>query len=168
MTAQRTLRVVPPVPTEFYVPDALARSFERSGRDEKPLRLVSSSLHVVEGGGAHACRYRPTARDVAREQRMGVRDVVAAVLVAIAFCAFAATWLGHVAESSASAQVGVGYERVVVQEGESLWTLAEDHPVAGMTTREVVDLVSSHNGLTSSVLQPGQAIMMPTTAGADA
>ena len=131
---------------------------------------AASALVVLPGGRgsqAHACRYRPTASDVARDQRLHLRDVVVGVALALvlaaAACLAAGLVRGHASVASA-AQEQVAFESVAVQSGDTLWELAEAHPVRGLTTQEVVSLVSERNGLAGSVIQPGQVIQVPRAA----
>lgn len=56
---------------------------------------------------------------------------------------------------------GISYESVSVDAGEGLWQIAESHPVEGLTTQQVSDLISEHNGLATATLQPGQDLEVP-------
>lgn len=123
-------------------------------------------LRVVEGGpagrAAHdgvACSRRAGA--TTRRPLGGARELVlAALVVALCVCALLAWALaGHIALASATSDVT--YEQVSVDEGESLWSISEAHPVDGLSTQQVVSLVSQRNDLSSSVLQPGQTLMVP-------
>jgi len=49
----------------------------------------------------------------------------------------------------------------IVHGGDSLWTIAEEHGVAGESTQSVVAWISANNDLTGSALQPGQKILVP-------
>jgi hypothetical protein len=48
-----------------------------------------------------------------------------------------------------------------VQSGDTLWTLAAQHPIAGMTTAQVADLLAESNGLPTRMVLPGQVILVP-------
>ena len=50
-----------------------------------------------------------------------------------------------------------------VQAGESLWTIAENNPIEGFSTQEVVQIIRQENSLESSMLQPGQTLLVPHT-----
>lgn len=56
---------------------------------------------------------------------------------------------------------GVAFEEVVVLPGESLWQIAESHPVEGVPTSDVVTFILETNSLTSSSLSVGQHLMVP-------
>lgn len=49
---------------------------------------------------------------------------------------------------------------VEVFEGDSLWTLAEEHPVSGMTTQETTELIRAWNDLDHATLQPGMELIV--------
>lgn len=49
---------------------------------------------------------------------------------------------------------------VEVFEGDSLWSLAEEHPVSGMTTQETTELIRAWNDLDHATLQPGMELLV--------
>lgn len=49
---------------------------------------------------------------------------------------------------------------VEVFEGDSLWTLAEEHPVSGLTTQETTELIRAWNDLDHATLQPGMELLV--------
>lgn len=55
----------------------------------------------------------------------------------------------------------VATEQVAVSSGDSLWTLAEEHPVPGRSTAEVVDFIREQNSLSSSTVVAGQRLLVP-------
>lgn len=55
---------------------------------------------------------------------------------------------------------------VTVHGGDSLWSLAEEHPVTGYSTQEVVTWIKACNSLDSANIQAGQAILVPTSDAA--
>ena len=52
-------------------------------------------------------------------------------------------------------------EEVIVQPGDSLWQIAEAHPVDGVSTSDVVTYISQTNSLTSANLSVGQVLLVP-------
>lgn len=66
--------------------------------------------------------------------------------------------------SVALMKVGPGdaYHEVTVQEGDSLWTIAEelseDH---NMSTKDLVEWVSEKNNLASDIIKPGDSLIIP-------
>lgn len=61
----------------------------------------------------------------------------------------------------AQATQSVEMSQVVVMPGESLWSIAQEHGVDGLTTQQTVDLILSSNALTSSTLGVGQSLLVP-------
>lgn len=51
--------------------------------------------------------------------------------------------------------------QVDVEPGDSLWSLAREYPVAGLSTNEVVSRIRELNDLDSSLLRPGEQLMVP-------
>lgn len=49
-------------------------------------------------------------------------------------------------------------QEVTVRRGDGLWQLAERYPVEGLSTQELVDLISEQNQLEGKTLYPGQHI----------
>ena len=56
------------------------------------------------------------------------------------------------------------HETITVHTGDSLWSIADEHPVAGRTTAEVVSHIRECNGLTSACIQPGMVLTVPQGA----
>jgi LysM repeat protein len=52
-------------------------------------------------------------------------------------------------------------EEITVVSGDSLWDIAEEHPVDGLDTVETVDLIRRWNDLDSSMLTPGSTLLVP-------
>jgi LysM repeat protein len=50
---------------------------------------------------------------------------------------------------------------VKVEAGDTLWSIASAHPVAGLRTEETVDLIRRANGMDGSVVYVGQLIDVP-------
>lgn len=51
--------------------------------------------------------------------------------------------------------------RVTVRLGDTLWDLAERHAAPGTDLREAVFAIKRANGLRTSILQPGQVLVIP-------
>jgi LysM repeat protein len=58
--------------------------------------------------------------------------------------------------------VAAATQSVVVQEGDSLWAIAE-RLAPGADPREVVHEIRSLNGMRSNLIQPGQALLVPAS-----
>lgn len=88
------------------------------------------------------------------------RDVLlAAVALLLLIAAVASSVIGK-AEPAVTATH-------VVSSGDTLWNLAERHPVHGLSTAQTVDLIERMNGLESALLEPGVSIALPAAPDDD-
>ena len=55
----------------------------------------------------------------------------------------------------------VTYETVRVQSGDSLWSLAQEHPIEGLSTQETSDMIRSVNHLERGSLDAGAHLKVP-------
>lgn len=55
----------------------------------------------------------------------------------------------------------VTYETVRVQSGDSLWSLAQEHPIEGLSTQETSDMIRSVNRLEHGSLDAGAHLKVP-------
>ena len=116
-----------------------------------------------------AARRRPQAR--VRAARVGPvhgrlrltrrgRVAVLALLLALAFAG--AVLLRSPAAATSEPVVGAPVaERVTVRPGETLWVIAQ-RAVPGADPRVTVDRIMEMNGLESSAVQAGSALLVPT------
>jgi nucleoid-associated protein YgaU len=79
--------------------------------------------------------------------------------------ALAAVWMGRLTGEPARAGTGwapaVVTASVVVQQGDSLWEIAQ-RVSPGADPREVVSGIRDLNGLSSNLIQPGQVLLVPS------
>lgn len=81
-------------------------------------------------------------------------EIVLLVLVALALAGSA--WASR---GSNPAEIGTLTMRVT--QGQTLWSLAQDHPVPGLTTAETADLIARMNGLGGGALHTGMLVEVP-------
>lgn len=55
----------------------------------------------------------------------------------------------------------VTYEAVRVQSGDSLWSLAQEHPIEGLSTQETSDMIRNVNHLEKGSLDVGAHLKVP-------
>ena len=55
----------------------------------------------------------------------------------------------------------VTYETVRVQSGDSLWSLAQEHPIEGLSTQETSDMIRNVNHLEHGSLDAGAHLKVP-------
>ena len=85
--------------------------------------------------------------------------VVAVVTVLLALCL---TFVASVV--SAHAVDSAGSEEVVVQSGDTIWSLATKHSVSGVSTDDVVSWIEQHNAVDAGHLAVGQTLTVPGSA----
>lgn len=86
------------------------------------------------------------------------------VAIAVAFTLFfvlATTVFTARHAAYADSVANVTYETVRVQAGDSLWSLAEEHPVEGLSTQETSDMIRSVNHLEHGSLDAGAHLKVP-------
>ncbi|MBS5449707.1 MAG: LysM peptidoglycan-binding domain-containing protein [Coriobacteriia bacterium] len=124
----------------------------------------SGGLRVVEGG--LACGQRRLVRSTHRSassRRGGVAEAILAVVV-VALCVLALlAWALDGERAYAAATSDATFESISVENGASLWSISAAHPVDGLSTEDVISLITERNGLSGTVLQPGQTILVPVS-----
>ena len=98
----------------------------------------------------------PLAPAPVRLTRRGRLTVVLLALV-VALGAFA---LGTGRSQAGSPEDRMATERVVVQPGQTLWAVASD-ALPELDPREAIAEIRALNGLQTSVVHPGQALLVP-------
>lgn len=135
---------------------ACAKACEFSGASLAPAhRFV-----LIEGGrtaGGTTEDVRP-ARGLAS---LAYIFVVAALVAVLAVVASQAT-SEAIAERRSQAIAEVPSTSYIVRSGDSVWGIAQQNPVEGLSTTEVVLYIQSKNELSSASLKPGQVLSVPT------
>lgn len=133
----------------------------------------SDRFGVVEGGLSNTHRApmpprNPQAEDFAVSSAhnrpvtsISIRALVASIavvaaLVAIVFCGFAS----H-AMTLRSAISDAPREVVVVEDGDTLWSLAAAHPIKDLSTDEIASIIEEWNKVDAGLLQPGAELSVP-------
>ena len=92
-----------------------------------------------------------------RRQRLTGLEI--ATLVAIA-----ALLIAGVVSVRPRASSEMATQAVQVQVGDTLWSIAEAHPIAGLTTAQAAESISRSNRLSNSALYSGQTLLVPVEA----
>lgn len=105
--------------------------------------------------------------------RKGVRrqQLLAWLAFALSCAAFIGAWVATdlLVEQRLQRSFGqVDTSVCIVEPGDCLWSIAQEHAVRGTTTQEVVSWIVERNNLTSSAVQPGEALLVPEQACLDA
>lgn len=89
-------------------------------------------------------------------------STIVALAVALTFFFVLATSIFSARHAAyAESASNVTYETVRVQSGDSLWSLAQEHPIDGLSTRETSDLIRNVNHLEHGSLDAGAHLKVP-------
>lgn len=102
----------------------------------------------------------PVALRLTRRGRL-LRTSVLAVLAVVMVAASVAQLSGEPVRAGSEPTVVVATAEVVVEQGDSLWSIAR-RVAPGSDPRDVVYGVRELNGLRSNLIQPGQVLLVPS------
>ncbi len=91
-----------------------------------------------------------------------MQNVACPLLMFVAI--FFALHTGAFSLCTSTVDASIPTEFISVSQGDTLWSIAAEHPIEGMTTQQCVRWISSTNDLDGCVLVPGQAIEVPGSA----
>lgn len=104
---------------------------------------------------AYSGRQVPRSRTAARVLSP-VEGALLALVVGVLLCAAVLSTNPRPADlRTTTVQVGAG---------DSLWEIAQEYPVEGLTTGETVDLLSELNGLENATISAGSSLKVPARA----
>ena len=130
---------------------ALARSYDLSVAPS----TTKPQFRVIEGGASHASQ---AARFTARER------LVYGVAAVLLMCMLAFTWRLSDLRTQHRVQealANVSYELIVVHPGDTIWDIAQSHPVEGCSTQELARHLRSINNLEDANLTVGMRLNVP-------
>ena len=107
-------------------------------------------------GDTHFNTHRGAARHASTLRARPVAWAEIAALILITVALIAATMI-----TSGAAHSSVPSERVRVEAGQTLWTLASQHPVAGVSTEQAAQLIAGLNHIEDGRLSVGTTIRIP-------
>lgn len=102
----------------------------------------------------------PRLRLTARGRRLLRTLAVLAAVVVGSVCFAVAAVAGAFDSSAAASAAPAALDEVVVEEGDSLWTIAVEHG-GGADSAALVDEIVALNGLSAKVVHPGQVLEVP-------
>jgi len=109
---------------------------------------------------ARSTRFTTETRTARRASRKHPRAVAWAEIVALVLIALALVTATVVTAHHASASVVS--ERIRIESGQTLWTLAAQHPVVGLSTEQTADMIASLNHISNGHVATGATICIPT------
>lgn len=122
---------------------------------------------VVQGGrsGFQPLTVKPTRNQQAAVAPAHVAlkvPTIAAVAVALTLFFVLATSVFSARHAAYAESVSnVTYETIRVQPGDSLWSLAEEYPIEGLSTQETSDMIRNVNHLEHGSLAAGAHLKVP-------
>lgn len=127
--------------------------------------LAEPTFTVVQGGRSG---FQPLTVKPARNQQAVVApprvvlkvSTIVAVAVALFFVLAMSVFSARHAAYAESVS-NVTYETVRVQPGDSLWSLAEEYPIDGLSTQETSDMIRNVNHLEHGSLAAGAHLKVP-------
>lgn len=134
------------------------------------LKLETSAEYtftVVQGG---CSGFRPLTVKPARNQQavaapgrvaLKVPTIVAVAVALTLFFVLATSVFSARHAAYAESVSNVTYETIRVQSGDSLWSLAEEYPIEGLSTQETSDMIRNVNHLEHGSLAAGAHLKVP-------
>ena len=132
-------------------------SMSTAAVQELPLVELHHGFRLIEGGKNRSGDSRGCAQSRASQYGLFVLTVVMLLVLG-------AVWhhvdlLTEARREACLSQAKTA--QVVVMPGDTLWSIAEEHPVQGCTTSQVVHHIVDSNGLSSSALDVGMLLEVP-------
>lgn len=90
-----------------------------------------------------------------------VSTIVALAVAFTVFFVLATSIFGARHAAYAESASNVTYETVRVRSGDSLWSLAQEHPIEGLSTQETSDMIRNVNHLEHGSLDAGAHLKVP-------
>ena len=116
-----------------------------------------SGFQTLPGKPAHTQRVvKPSAPAALKVSTIVALAVALTLFFVLATSIFSARHAAY-AESVSN----VTYETVRVQPGDSLWSLAQEHPIEGLSTQETSDMIRDVNHLEHGSLDAGAHLKVP-------
>lgn len=134
------------------------------------LKLETSAEYtftVVQGGRSS---FQPLTVKPARNQQavaapgrvaLKVPTIVAVAVALTLFFVLAMSVFSARHAAYAESVSNVTYETIRVQSGDSLWSLAEEYPIEGLSTQETSDMIRNVNHLEHGSLAAGAHLKVP-------
>lgn len=138
---------------------AAARRYEATDGEGPAGRRGSGrgALRLIEGGLSARSRVAPARTGTATLRALAAGAVALALVIGASSLSSAL-----VASRYRAATEGLATSRHVVSSGESLWGLAEQHPIDGLSTEQTVSYLRAENSLDGTGLVVGQVVLVPS------
>lgn len=113
---------------------------------------------VIDGGAMRVPESRASRVQAPRTARVWIVGVLS--VAAIAVC----VWLASLVASQHAydaALASAPRTQMTVSSGDTLWSIADEHGIEGLSTQDTVQILRQWNGLSQSSLNPGMTLEVP-------
>ncbi|AEB07079.1 Peptidoglycan-binding lysin domain protein [Coriobacterium glomerans PW2] len=121
------------------------------------------TFKVLSGGLSHPSACSPVASLRVTGKHIA-REVITVLFVSLLAGAVFAAGLGVIGGARGryeSARDHASRSATQIVQGDSLWSLACEHPIEGLGTADVCEIIRSWNDLGSATIQPGARLVVP-------
>ncbi len=119
------------------------------------------ALTLIQGGKSTSDA--PVRTVEANRSAFSLKGLAVMVLVVFMACALCIVRDRCISASAYGALYGAQTTVVTVHDGDSLWSLAQNSSVTGVSTKDIVKWIENENGLDSANIQPGQELIVPSS-----
>ncbi len=90
-----------------------------------------------------------------------ITGLVAFIMAMVLLLSISTHVAAGVGENPAASNATISYESYVVQDGDTLWTIASEYKFGDYSTREFVSEIKTLNGLSKDTIHSGCYILIP-------
>ncbi len=90
-----------------------------------------------------------------------ITGLVAFIMATVLLLSVSTYVAAGVGENPAASDATISYESYVVQDGDTLWTIASEYKFGDYSTREFVSEIKTLNGLSKDTIHTGCYILVP-------
>lgn len=131
-------------------------------------QATAPKLRVIDGGRSHQARQADPFANVSRDRSCKAsfkqQLVVFASMVVVTLSLMGAIWAVDILSAAPKAVAqGFATTSIAVHDGDTLWGIAEEHGVSGMSTQDVIGWIKDVNGIGASAITAGQQLVVPLT-----
>lgn len=119
------------------------------------------SLTLIQGGKSKVAASSRAAE--AKRNVFSVKDIAVLVMIALMACALCVARDRFISANISSALENAQTTVVTVHDGDTLWGLAQNYSVSGVSTKDLVEWIESENNLDGASIRAGQALVVPAS-----
>ena len=130
------------------------------------LASYKPAFKVIEGG-AKKCSVAPQQEEVSYVKTLTNKEAfVAGLIITASFIfMFAVSFLRTTAINSfATSVMDSASQTITVQSSDTLWSIAENNPIEGVSTEQQVNWIRERNNLDTSLFRVGQTLEIPSVS----